>query len=254
MTKKKTNPADDRPLFSTPPAAPGTNWRLVDWLLASPNVRTLYLYGPPGIGKTHAALHTGRVERGFFVLTMTEDIPSAELRGHYLPVEDRMAWTDGPCTSAMRRGARLVINEITHAPPEVMSFLHPILESVETARLTLPTNETVQPAGGFHVVVTDNAPPSELPPALRDRFDCVVEVREPHPDALARLDEPFRSAAQRAFALEDERRISLRSWFSVQRFAPELGLADSCLAVFGQERGAQVHDGLVLLKSQLGLA
>ncbi|MEN8160086.1 MAG: aminotransferase class III-fold pyridoxal phosphate-dependent enzyme, partial [Myxococcota bacterium] len=99
---------------------------------------------------------------------------------------------------------------------------------------------------GFHVVVTDNASPDDLPPALRDRFDAVIQIEEPHPEALMRLSEPLRSIARRGFALDDARRVSIRGWLVLDRLRDELGLELACVIVFGLERGAQIHDAIVL--------
>jgi MoxR-like ATPase len=223
------------------------DWDLIERVLASPTLRCIYLWGKPGIGKTWCAYHKGRVERGCYCLTLTPETPASELRGNYLPSADGgLAWEDGPVVRALREGSRLVLNEILHASDDVLAFLHPILEFPETARLTLPTRETVQPAPGFSCVITDNAAPDDLPAALRDRFDAVLEIREPHPEALARLSEPLREVARRGFALEDERRISLRGWLVLDRLQHELSLADACRVVFGAERGAQIHDAIVL--------
>ncbi len=236
-----------RPRDSKDPApqTPGTDWGFVEHLLCSPNVRTAYLWGRPGLGKTYAAYHFG-LRGPLYALTLTEDTPSSELRGHYLPKGREMPWHDGPATQAMRAGGRLVVNEVTHGSPDVLSLLHPLLENPDTACLTLPTGETVRPAAGYQLFATDNLPPEDLPEALRDRFDCLIEVREPHPAALAKLDERLRGPALRSFTLEADRRISLRGWFSVQRLMPELGLKGACLAVFGAARGLLIHDGLIL--------
>ena len=223
-----------------------TDWSFVEQLLSLALVRMTYMWGPPGIGKTYSSLHTGRIENGVYAVTLTEDTPVAELRGHYLPVGNEMVWRDGPIITAMREGARLVLNEISHAPPEAMSFMYPVLESEETAQLTLPTNETVRPAEGFHVVVTDNLPPDELPGPVKDRFDCTIEIGEPHPAALDRLSPTLRRAALRCFDLEDERRVSIRGWLAVERLKDELGLLPACRAVFGPKRGQQIHDAIVL--------
>jgi len=226
-------------------AAPATDWSFHELVLRSPHVRTLYLWGPPGCGKTHAAYHVG-VRGALYALTLTEDTPAAELRGHYLPVGAGMEWRDGPATMALREGARLVVNELTHGSADVLSLLHPLLENPDTARLTLPTGETVRPAPSFQLICTDNLPPEDLPEALRDRFDCILHVREPHPAAIALFDERLRGPALRSFALEPDRRVSLRGWLSVQRLMHELGLKCACMAVFGPARGAQIHDGLIL--------
>ena len=225
-----------------------TDWALIDKCLASEAISTIYFHGPPGIGKTYCAYHHGaeRLARGLFAITMTEDTPVAELRGHYVPNGGEMVWRDGPFTLAMKQGARLVINEVTHGSPEALSFLYPVLEDASTARLTLPTNETVVPADGFHIVCTDNAPPEALPPALQDRFQVTFQVTEPHPEAIAKLSAPLGKAAKRAMQLEETgRRISLRSWFALQSLIPELGEHNAFRAVFGA-KGNGLRDAIKL--------
>ena len=64
---------------------PALDWAFIETVLGSTEVRTVYLYGPPGIGKTFSAYHAGRVDDGVYAITLTEDTPAAELRGHYLP-------------------------------------------------------------------------------------------------------------------------------------------------------------------------
>ena len=100
------------------------------------------------------------------------------------------------------------------------------------------------------MIVTDNLPPDDLPEALQDRFDCTLQITEPHPEALGRLEDPLRRAAIRSFQLGEERRVSLRDWYAVQRLETELGLKNSCLAVFGYDRGARVHDAIVLARAK----
>ena len=223
-------------------------WELIERVLGSPTLARIYLWGKAGVGKTYCAYHKGRVGRGVYAITLTQEMPASELRGHYLPKGDHFEWHDGPVIRAMREGARLVINEVLHASDDAFSFLFPILEFEETARITLPTGETVTPAAGFHTVLTDNAPPDDLPPALRDRLDAVLEINEPHPEALALLPEALREVARRGFALDDDRRLSIRGWLGVARLEPELGLADACSVVFGAERGSQIHDAIVLAR------
>ena len=62
--------------------------------------------------------------------------------------------------------------------------------------------------------------------------------------ALSKLSPPLREAALRSFALEEERRVSLRGWLTLERLRHELGLEDACLVAFGAERGSQICDAL----------
>jgi MoxR-like ATPase len=221
-------------------------WDLVRRVLACGCVRHVYLHGPPGIGKTYCAIHEGRGDGPFYAITLTEEMPASELRGHWIPRGSEFVWMDGPVVRAMREGALLVLNELLHASDDALSFLYPVLEMPETARVTLPTSETIAPAPGFRVIVTENRPPSELPAALRDRFDVVLEIEEPHPQALAALSPLLREAARRTATLEEERRVSVRPLRVLDRLRREIGLEDACTAVFGPQRGSQIYDALVL--------
>jgi len=221
-------------------------WPLVERVLASPRIRILYLHGPPGSGKTYSAFRCGDAAGGAYAWTLTEDTPASELRGNWLPRGSELVWEDGPATRAMREGRWLVLNEVSRASEDTLSFLYGVLESPETARITLPTRETIRPADGFKVVVTDNHPPDALPEALQDRFEATLGVDTPHPDAVARLAPDLREAALRSFDLEPDRAVSIRSWLVLDAVRDELGLRDACLVVFGAERGSQIHDALAL--------
>ena len=235
--------SEEKKRNSAPPAA---NWRFVEKILDSPNAHTIYLWGPSGIGKTYTACRKGAGDRDVFVITLTPETPAAELRGFWMPRGDEFVWQDGVFVEAMRKGARIVINEISHASHDVLAILHPVLESRETAQLTLPNLETIRPADGFQVICTDNLPPTQLPPALYDRFLSIIHVNRPHPEALSRLPADLREAAQRTFDLESERAVSLRGWLSVLEFEKEFGREDAFRVVFGRERGEQIYGAILL--------
>ena len=231
---------------STTEEVPSADWSFVESVLASPSVRTIYLWGPPGTGKSFTASTSGLGGREVFNVTLTPETPAAELRGFWMPKGDQFAWQDGVFVEAMRRGARIVINELSHASHDVLAILHAILESPETARLTLPNLETVSPAEGFQVICTDNLPLEQLPEALRDRFACVLRVGMPHPRALARLSEDYRESALRTFDLDGDRAVSVRGWLMVQELEKEFGREAAFRAVFGFERGEQLFRASML--------
>jgi MoxR-like ATPase len=225
-----------------------TDWELYELVLSFDGVRIIYVWGPPGVGKTFGAFHFGRVEKGFYAVTLTDETSAAELRGHFIFKGGDTVWHDGPFARAMREGKRLVINEIGNASADVLALFFPILESWETAELTLPTGETLRPASGFHVVATDNRAPDQLPEALQDRFVAYVRVMEPHPDALAGLDPQFQKFAHALKDVDPERAVSARGWRNLQDLSGAFGLDTACRLVFGPDRGAMMFDAMTLAK------
>lgn len=159
----------------------GDAWN--DVMLACRSVRRVLLWGPPGTGKSYAGTDVPRDKLHRLYITM--DTPAAEVRGHYLPSESGgFSWHDGPGVAAWRRGGRLVIDEIDAASGDTLTLLMGLLDDPESAKLTLPTNETLMPADGFSCVATTNQMPSVLPEALLDRFDAVFHVVKPAPWAF----------------------------------------------------------------------
>jgi MoxR-like ATPase len=221
-------------------------WALVMEVLDCIWIRTVFIYGPPGTGKTYAGLHIGRVGQGVYCVTLTVETSAAELRGHFIFKGGEAVWHDGPFVRAMREGKRLVINELTNASADVLALLFPILESPETAELTLPSGETVRPAPGFHVVATDNYAPDRLPGPLQDRFVAFLRVTQPHPDALAELADDLRELAESTERITDDRYMSARVWRNLHLLTPLFGLKTACLLVLGPERGQMVFDAIQL--------
>jgi len=230
------------------------DWTFVETCLATAALRMIFLWGPPGVGKTFAGYRKGRIDQGVYSITLTDETPAAELRGMWMPDKDGYVWYDGPVVRAMRDGARVVVNEIGQASPDVLSFLLACCESRDSARLTLPNGDHVAPAESFNLVATSNDPPSSLPAALRDRFDCTIEISQPHPEALALLSDPLRNAALQTFDLSAERAISLRAWLKLEELLKEMEIFQACRAVFGEERGRKVHEALTMRQLSFGEA
>lgn len=220
-------------------------WTLIEKLLAFKGMRTLFLHGAPGLGKTYVAYHSGRIEKGVYAVTITDETSAAELRGHFIFKGGDAVWHDGPFVRAMREGCRLVINEISNSSADVLALLFPVLESFETARLTLPSGETVTPSEGFHVIATDNRSPEQLPEALQDRFMAYVEVKQMHPDALNSISPELRAIAEQTIG-DGDRFISARGWKHLQVLSDEFEMHDACRLAFGMERGHMISDALTL--------
>jgi len=226
-----------------------TDWKFIEKVLCDPNTRMAYLGGGSGTGKTYTSMRAGIGDRKVYSITLTPETPAAELRGFWMPKGNEFVWQDGVFIAAMRAGDRVVINEISHASHDVLAFLYVVLESEETASVTLPNLETVIPQKGFQVICTDNVDVTYLPIALQNRFDSVLEVNTPHPGAIARLDSQFREAARRAFDLEEGRNVSIRGWLQVQKYATTMGIEDAFRASFGKEQGHQLYTASMLAET-----
>jgi hypothetical protein len=225
-----------------PTVRPST-WGLLDQVL--PASARVALWGPPGTGKTYAAITNRAPNTGFYSLIMTEDSPVAELRGHYIQRADgSFHWHHGPAIRAWLEGARLVINEINRASPEVQSFLYALLDDPQSAHLTIPTGETLTPHPSFSCVATMNADPEDLPEALADRFPICIEVAEIHPAALRALPEDLRDiAAQLALHTDPARRIGLRTWMEYARLRTSINPQLAAWACFN-DRAEELLDSI----------
>ena len=194
-------------------------WKLVASAIGQAD--RVLLYGPPGTGKTFVAA-TNKVgynmegEPNVYQITMTEDTASANLEGFYKPNSSGgFEWHDGIAIQAWRKGARLVVNEIDHASPDAMTFLHAILDDKQIAQLTLNNDnkETVKPKAGFTVIATTNSDPDSLPMALKDRFPVKILVDKIHPAALQVFPKSWHKVIEDTSLTEDiDIRLSIRSW------------------------------------------
>lgn len=221
-------------------------WHFMEYLMQFDDMRTMYVYGPPGVGKTYTATRSGLKGRNVYSITLTPETPAAELRGFFVPKDREFVWHDGPFVRAMREGARVVINEVSHASHDVLAILYPVLEGKDTAALTLPDSTTVVPADGFQVICTDNMPPDELTEALRDRFNSIMEINQPHPDSINSLRPALKRAALKCLEMEDDRRVSMRAWIQVSKLEEKMGTETAFRAVFGQEKGQELFTATTL--------
>ena len=228
-------------------------WELV--AAAIGNADRVLLYGPPGTGKTYAAA-TNKVglnmdgDPNVYQITMTEDTASANLEGFYKPSSDGgFEWHDGIAIQAWRTGGRLVINEIDHASPDAMTFLHAILDDKDIAQLTLNNDnkETVRPEPGFTVIATTNSLPESLPMALKDRFPVKINVDKIHPIALERFPKSWRNTiSDTSLSMDSEQRLSIRAWREFfDLISKGLDKREAGYLIFG-ERADELMDAIFL--------
>jgi hypothetical protein len=194
------------------------------------------LYGPPGTGKTRSAYETANsLGKSLYNVTLSDETPAAELRGHYVPQGSKWVWNDGPAVRAFREGALLCLDEIDKASQDCLDFLHGLLNDPEISRLTLPTGEIVTPSPDFQVIATMNGDIQDLQPSLQDRFSIAIEIDTPHPNAIKALPKDLRGVAKNVEQYEAQQRpATLRRWsaFATLREIPEVGVENAAKAVF----------------------
>ncbi len=208
-------------------------WRVAE--IGIRNCRRLLAYGYPGTGKTTLGFRVGSaLGKPVYSITCTPEMSAAEARGHYIPKGGDFVWQDGPCITAWREGALLIINEIDKAGGDLETFFYSLLDDPEIACTTLPTGENVSPAPGFQVLATMNGTPEDLIEALASRFPSKVEINTPHPGAIARLPERLRNAARGTVSNPNPaERIDMRQWLEYSRLCDEIGADDAAVLVFG---------------------
>ena len=216
-------------------------WYVLNKVLDASTPRIL-LYGPPGTGKSLTpCLWAKEHDWAFCSVTLTEETPMSELRGHFVLKGNEFVWHDGLIARAWRlshthpQGIVVVLNEIDHAGADVQSFLHNALDDPAMARMDLPGDETLSPAvGKVLYVATMNGRPEDLPEALRDRFPVTLEMPTPNPQALAALPADLRTLATNITIAKDaDRRISPRAFFEFASLRGPLGDQLAAHAVFG---------------------
>jgi MoxR-like ATPase len=208
---------------------PLSSWKLAE--LVIPDERIVLLYGPPGTGKTYAANKAG-TPSVISNITVTEETPAAELRGHFIPRGGEFHWMDGPALARYRNGGRLVLNEIDKASGDAMVFCHALLDDADISAITLPTGETVTPHPDFQCVATMNGIPEDLPDALSDRFTVHIAIDKPHPSAVKLLPKDLQKAA-RTTVFAGDRAVSLRGWKKFADLREKHGETNAAFILFG---------------------
>jgi len=144
----------------------------------------MYVTGLSGNGKTTMVQQAcASLRRECFRVNITSATDEDDLLGGFRLINGETVWQDGPVTTAMRRGAVLLIDEIDLGG-HLMMCLQPVLEGKGV--YLKKVNEFVEPAAGFTIFATANtkgkgsddgrfAGTNVMNEAMLDRFDWTLE-------------------------------------------------------------------------------
>jgi len=133
---------------------PWGNYRDIHSVLKSNMFYPMVITGHSGNGKTFGVEQgCARLNKECVRVNFTVETDEDDLLGHYILVDGKTVWQDGPVPTAMKRGAVLLLDEYDLASSKIMS-LQAVLEGKPLFIKKL--NTYVYPKNGFNIVATAN--------------------------------------------------------------------------------------------------
>ncbi len=165
------------------------DWETLEMIMRA-GARRVYIWGKPGLGKTFMAkrLLQRITNKEPVEVTLFEDAVAQELLGHYVPVGNEFQWRFNSVGLAVVENKPLVVNELHRASQSVQDAFLSILD--DPARMTTPEGKVE--ADELYIVATANEGPECLDPALYDRFDVKIQVKEPPEEVIELIDREVR--------------------------------------------------------------
>lgn len=115
----------------------------------------VYIYGETGIAKSMSVIAAcAKAKRELFRLNVNIMTTEEDFVGGFRLVDGQTVFEHGPLVQAMKRGAVLLIDEISALSPNNAFCLFSVLEG--NPLYIKKTNEIIKPTKGFTIVCTDN--------------------------------------------------------------------------------------------------
>lgn len=149
----------------------------------------VYIFGETGLGKSLSVCQlSSKKKREVIRIAVNAHTNEEDFIGGFRLVDGETVWQDGPLVLAMKRGAILLIDEMTSLNPAYAFCLFGPLEGEPL--IIKKTNKIVEPQPGFNIIATDNTRGSGSVngrhvgvnvqnEALLDRFLVAVEYNYP---------------------------------------------------------------------------
>ena len=130
------------------------NFRDIHSVLKSNMFYPMVITGHSGNGKTFGVEQScARLNKECVRVNFTVETDEDDLLGHYVLIDGKTVWQDGPVPTAMKRGAVLLLDEYDLASSKIMS-LQSVLEGKPL--FIKKINTYVYPKNGFNIVATAN--------------------------------------------------------------------------------------------------
>ncbi len=130
------------------------NFRDIHSVLKSNMFYPMVITGHSGNGKTFQVEQAcARLGKECVRVNFTVETDEDDLLGHYVLIDGKTVWQDGPVPTAMKRGAVLLLDEYDLASSKIMS-LQSVLEGKPL--FIKKINTYVYPKNGFNIIATAN--------------------------------------------------------------------------------------------------
>ena len=138
----------------SPEFVPWGNFRDIHSVLKSNMFYPMVITGHSGNGKTFGVEQScARLSKECVRVNFTVETDEDDLLGHYVLIDGKTVWQDGPVPTAMKRGAVLLLDEYDLASSKIMA-LQSVLEGKPL--FIKKINTYVYPKNGFNIVATAN--------------------------------------------------------------------------------------------------
>jgi MoxR-like ATPase len=219
---------------------------LLALLISKQAASKILLWGPPDTGKTTSAVKLAESNgQKLFRLQCSCEQGIEDLLGCTTLKAGETQFAPGPIPRALSAGGVLCLDEFDLRNPAHDSIYHGVLDNAELAEVTLPTGEVIKAKNGFRVVATMNGTPEDLTTALLRRFDVLLHVAIPHPDALQGLPAAVATSLvnwSKAVPVADYKGPRSVSTFRSFERLRKAGVADEQAAeiIFGKSSAAEI--------------